>query len=183
MNTRTITTKKDRQREEQITRSAGETQAFAKRLANTLHGGDVLALSGELGSGKTTFVQGLAKALGIREQITSPTFVLMKIYRLPKPFKNITQLCHIDAYRLDCADELAAIGAGEYIGDAQTLTVIEWPELVYAMVPKQATWIYFSTEQRVNRLHNRFLIKTRRKRKDVSENVDNIVYNIGKKDK
>lgn len=143
MNTRSITISHNRRIERHITRAAEETVAFAARLVKTMHGGDVLALSGELGSGKTTFIQGLAKALGIKEHITSPTFVLMKIYRLPKPFKNITQLCHIDAYRLDFADELAVIGAGEYIGEAQTLAVIEWSERVAKMIPDDAIRIMF----------------------------------------
>lgn len=143
MNNRSITIQKERHTEEQITRSARATQAFAKHLANTLHGGDVLALSGELGAGKTTFVQGLAKAISIREQITSPTFILMKVYRLKKPLNDIAQLCHIDAYRLSSTAELAAIGAGEYIGDAKTLTVIEWPERVRGLVPDNATAISF----------------------------------------
>lgn len=183
MNTRYITLKAEGVLEQRMTTSANQTHAYARRILRNCSGGDVLALSGELGAGKTTFVQGLAKALGIREQITSPTFVLMKVYKIKKSVNNITRLCHIDAYRLDSADELAAIGAGEYIGDAKTLTAIEWPERVYAMIPKQTAWIYFSTEQRVNRLPNRFVIKTRRKKKDVSENVDTIVYSIDKKGK
>lgn len=144
MNTRTITIQQEHSGEEHhVTNSAEETVSLAARLVKNMHGGDVIALSGELGAGKTTFVQGLARALGIREHITSPTFVLMKIYRLPKPFKNIAQLCHIDAYRLDSADELAAIGAGEYIGDAKTLTFIEWPERVVGLVTESATHISF----------------------------------------
>lgn len=144
MNTRTITIQKERRVEERReANSVEETHAFARHFLKELHGGDVIALSGELGAGKTTFVQGLARALGIREQITSPTFVLMKVYQLPKVMNDITQLCHIDAYRLGSADELAAIGAGEYIGDAKTLTVIEWPERVAGLIPRNACGIFF----------------------------------------
>lgn len=143
MEYRTITIRKNKHTVRHTTKYAVQTSTLAKRFLKNVRGGDVLALSGELGSGKTTFVQGLAKALGVREQITSPTFVLMKIYRLPKPFNNITKLCHIDAYRLDSAYELAAIGAGEYIGDASTLTVIEWPERVSGLIPQNAIRILF----------------------------------------
>lgn len=148
MNTRYITLKVGGVSQQWITTSAAQTHALAQRFFKELQGGDVLALSGELGSGKTTFVRGFAKALGIREQITSPTFVLMKIHRLPKPFKNITHLCHIDVYRLNSADELAAIGAKEYIGDAKTLTVIEWPERVSGIIPKNALHLLFSHEDK-----------------------------------
>ena len=130
--------------EEYKTRSTQQTHLLAKKILKKLRGGDVLALSGELGSGKTTLVQGLAKALGITEQITSPTFVLMKIYILPKPISGITQLCHIDAYRLFSSVELASIGAQEYIGDAKTLTVIEWPERVSQLIPSRAHKLSFS---------------------------------------
>ncbi|MBI4252736.1 tRNA (adenosine(37)-N6)-threonylcarbamoyltransferase complex ATPase subunit type 1 TsaE [Candidatus Uhrbacteria bacterium] len=138
MNERTITIESNGSKKVYKTRSAHQTHLLAQKIFKELRGGDVLALSGDLGAGKTTFVQGLAKALGIAEQITSPTFVLMKIYALPKPINNITQLCHIDAYRLSSSAELAAIGAVEYIGDAHTLTAVEWPERVSKLIPKNA---------------------------------------------
>ncbi|MEK7122832.1 MAG: tRNA (adenosine(37)-N6)-threonylcarbamoyltransferase complex ATPase subunit type 1 TsaE, partial [Patescibacteria group bacterium] len=75
--------------------------------------------------------------------ITSPTFVLMKIYKLPKPIHGIAQLCHIDCYRLGSSGELAAIGAGEYIGSGDTLTLIEWPERVSSIIPGDAIRIIF----------------------------------------
>ncbi|MBI4599474.1 tRNA (adenosine(37)-N6)-threonylcarbamoyltransferase complex ATPase subunit type 1 TsaE [Candidatus Uhrbacteria bacterium] len=124
-------------------RSVQNTHRFAKKLVKELHGGDVLALSGKLGAGKTTFVQGLAKALGVKKQITSPTFVLMNIYALLKSLNGITRLCHSDAYRLESARELEAIGAQEYISSPDTLTVIEWPERVKGLIPKNAIWISF----------------------------------------
>ncbi|MDP2630496.1 MAG: tRNA (adenosine(37)-N6)-threonylcarbamoyltransferase complex ATPase subunit type 1 TsaE [Candidatus Uhrbacteria bacterium] len=120
-----------------------DTNRFAGQLVKELHGGDVLALQGNLGAGKTTFTQFLAKELGIKEQITSPTFVLMKLYTLPVSTNGITRLCHIDAYRLESSDELEAIGAQEYIGSPDTLSLIEWPEKVQGSVPKNAIWISF----------------------------------------
>lgn len=143
MTSRIITIKEPERQSKLISHSAAETHAFAKRLLVTLHGGNVLSLSGNLGAGKTTFVQGLGKAAGIKEHVTSPTFVLMKIYALKKPINGIEQLCHIDAYRLESGAELAAIGAEEYIGDAHTLTVIEWPERVQELIPRDSIRITF----------------------------------------
>jgi tRNA threonylcarbamoyladenosine biosynthesis protein TsaE len=88
-------------------------------LAAVLRPGDVLLLVGELGAGKTCFVQGLARGLGVAEQVTSPTFILMREYhgRLP--------LYHLDAYRLEGAGDLFAIGAEEYL-DGEGVLVVEW---------------------------------------------------------
>jgi len=135
---------------EQETLRAGA--AFAKKL----HGGDIVLLHGELGAGKTTFVKGMAKELGVKETITSPTFALMNVYRIPndeiprlRPASrdfardDITaaaqQLCHIDTYRLKNADELRAIGAEDYIGEPHTITVIEWPEKIATLLPAHGT--------------------------------------------
>lgn len=124
---------------------------LAKELARELRGGDVLALSGNLGSGKTTFTQGLARALGIVVNVTSPTFVLMNIYELLKPINGIDGLCHIDTYRLESAQELQTIGAEEYIGRPDTLTIIEWPEKVKNLLPKDAIWISFELDDTLKR--------------------------------
>ena len=143
MENRIITITREKKGTSVIVRSVAQMNALARRMLKGVHGGDVLALSGELGAGKTTFVQGLAKAARIAEQITSPTFVLMKIYALPQSVNNIEQLCHIDAYRLESGADLAAIGAQEYIGDARTLTVIEWPERVKELIPRMAIQVSF----------------------------------------
>ncbi len=129
-----------------IIRSLNELNSFIKSFAKELKGGDVLALSGNLGAGKTTFTQRLAKTLGILENVTSPTFVLMKVYCVDKRSVTIKELCHIDAYRLESESDLEAIGAQDYIGRADALTVIEWPERVKEMIPKKAVWITLSTE-------------------------------------
>ena len=143
MNTRIISIQKGERHERMRVQSARETQERAKHLLKELRGGDVLALSGEVGAGKTTFTQGIALALGVKDTITSPTFVLMKIYKLPAPLNGIAYLCHIDTYRLESADELRALGAEEYIGRSDTLTVIEWPEKVKKLLPAKAIWISF----------------------------------------
>ena len=103
------------------TRSAAETQALAARLAPHLLPGDVLWLSGDLGSGKTTFAQGLGAALGVDAPIVSPTFVLIREYagRLP--------LYHIDLYRLDNPREAVALGLRDYL-DGDGICAVEWAE-------------------------------------------------------
>jgi tRNA threonylcarbamoyladenosine biosynthesis protein TsaE len=112
-----------------ITHSEKETLALAKKLAKRAGGGEVYALSGELGAGKTVFARGFAAGLGIKRNINSPTFVLMKIYPVKK-HKTIKHFCHIDAYRLKSARDLAAIGAADYLGHDDSVCLIEWPEKI-----------------------------------------------------
>lgn len=96
----------------------------------------VLALSGELGAGKTTFVQGIARALGVEESVTSPTFVIMKIYDLiDQPFKR---LVHMDAYRLKGKEHLRVLGWGALCADPGNLICIEWPEKIEGAIPADA---------------------------------------------
>ena len=104
-------------------------RSFAGSLAPRGSGATLVTLSGELGTGKTTFVQALAKALGITDAVTSPTFVLEKVYALPEGAR-FKRLVHIDAYRLGGADELPALGFDELMQDAKSLIVMEWPERV-----------------------------------------------------
>ena len=98
----------------------------------------ILALSGDLGAGKTTLTQEFAKQLGIKENIVSPTFVIMKIYEIRKNFipePNFKKLIHIDAYRLESYNELLKIGWEEIIGNKDNLVIIEWPEKVKDIIP------------------------------------------------
>lgn len=97
----------------------------------------VIALSGELGAGKTTFAQALARALGvIEEQVTSPTFIIQKTY--PLEGQAFSTLVHIDAYRLEHSRELLALGWEELIQDPGNLIIVEWPERVADLLPKSA---------------------------------------------
>ncbi|MSR73291.1 tRNA (adenosine(37)-N6)-threonylcarbamoyltransferase complex ATPase subunit type 1 TsaE [Candidatus Parcubacteria bacterium] len=97
----------------------------------------VVGLYGDLGSGKTSFVQGVAKTLGITVPVASPTFVLQKIYKLDEKIQNrFSHLVHIDAYRMDSADELAHIGWEEILKDPRNIICIEWPEKVFTGIPK-----------------------------------------------
>lgn len=141
-----------------ITYSPLQTQQLAKKLAIQLKGGEVLALVGDLGTGKTEFTKGVAKAFGVRQAITSPTFVLMKVYGTKKPAftakrttkqaasadeENIKHLVHIDCYRLHSARELVDIGAAEYFGQKNTITIIEWADKIKKILPRQVVWVEF----------------------------------------
>lgn len=94
----------------------------------------VLALSGNLGSGKTTFVQGLAGALGIKKRITSPTFVILK------KFGNFY---HIDAYRLNKPEEILGLGFQEIIANPKNIVAIEWPEKIKKFLPEEIVYLKF----------------------------------------
>jgi ATPase, YjeE family len=118
-----------------ITNSEKETFAFAKSLAQKAKGGEIYALSGNLGAGKTVFVRGFAAGLGIKRNVNSPTFVLMKIYPVKK-HPQIKHLCHIDAYRLKSARDLAAIGTQDYLGKKDAVCFVEWPENVKKYLKK-----------------------------------------------
>jgi tRNA threonylcarbamoyladenosine biosynthesis protein TsaE len=108
-----------------VTPSEAVTKKLGRELAHELQGGEVLALEGPLGAGKTTFVKGLAKGLGVKQVITSPTFILMKVYKAKRG--RIRQLVHVDCYRLPAA-EFSAIGLTDYLGDPHTVVAIEWAE-------------------------------------------------------
>ncbi|MEI7620609.1 MAG: tRNA (adenosine(37)-N6)-threonylcarbamoyltransferase complex ATPase subunit type 1 TsaE [Candidatus Falkowbacteria bacterium] len=123
-----------------ISKSSIETTKFGESLASEFVGGEVLALVGDLGAGKTCFSQGVAKGLGIKRKVNSPTFVVMKVYDL-KNKNGIKKFCHIDAYRLTSAEDLIAIGALDYLNRADTVTIIEWAERVEDIWPKNTILI------------------------------------------
>ena len=108
---------------EHISRSLKDTEALAKRIADTLTGGEVIVLSGDLGAGKTTFTKGLAKALGVESEVTSPTFTIMNVYE-----EGRLRLNHLDMYRIEHEDDLYELGVEDAIG-GDTVTVIEWNKL------------------------------------------------------
>lgn len=114
--------------------SEDETAAIAEKLAAILRPGDVLCLTGDLGAGKTTFTKALGKALGVEEDITSPTFSLIQEYSGKMP------VYHIDVYRMSNPAEFRDIGAEAYF-DCEGICVIEWAELVRQYLPNQVIWI------------------------------------------
>ncbi len=104
----------------------------------------VVALSGELGAGKTTLTQELAKQIGIKENVISPTFIIMKRYEInpsSKYYSSFKKLIHIDAYRLDSPQELLKIGWQEIKKDKDNLVVIEWPENVEDYLDVDTCWV------------------------------------------
>lgn len=101
----------------------------------------VVGLVGDLGAGKTTFVQALAKELGATESVTSPTFVLVQRYAIHHPV--FSSLVHIDAYRLH-PEEVHTIGWDEYLADPKNLVLVEWPEKMEDMFPGDAPKLIFS---------------------------------------
>ena len=109
-----------------------------------------LALTGELGSGKTLFVQGLARGLGISSRIQSPTFVFMKRYGLKR--SSFDNMWHIDLYRLEKDSELGAIGFSEVVTDRKNIVVVEWAERIRRHLPKDTLWIIFTHEKPESRL-------------------------------
>lgn len=111
-----------------ISKSPTQTDTIALILAKLLRGGDVIFLRGGLGSGKTTLMKDVAKHLGIRETVKSPTFVLSKPYRIRRPGRSrANRFVHIDAYRLTSARDLAGIGWSEIAGQKQTIVAVENP--------------------------------------------------------
>ncbi len=117
-------------------RMARHAVEFVAAVRPNISGATVVALSGELGAGKTTFAQAMAKALGVEETVTSPTFVLEKIYALEN--QKFARLVHVDAYRLKVAHELEVLGWKELLQDPGNLIILEWPENVADVVPKDA---------------------------------------------
>ena len=134
-------------------KSSGEkdTYAFALNFAKKIEKGCVLGLIGDLGAGKTVFVQGLAKGLGVEQHITSPTFVIMKVYDMPEREK-LKKLVHVDAYRITSADDLVAIGVDEYFKREDTVVVIEWAEEIKKILPTKTRFITINIENGNNRL-------------------------------
>ena len=120
-----------------VSRSPEETRALAQSLLHALPPQAVVALHGELGSGKTCFVQGLALARGIPQAVTSPTFTIVNEYQ-----GGIRPLYHIDLYRLRSPDEVPALGFDEYL-EVDGITVIEWAERAGDLIPASAIHVTF----------------------------------------
>ncbi|HSX26321.1 MAG TPA: tRNA (adenosine(37)-N6)-threonylcarbamoyltransferase complex ATPase subunit type 1 TsaE [Chlamydiales bacterium] len=121
---------------EQFLLSSEETIAFGKKMAHLLKPNAILALSGDLGSGKTTFVQGLALGLGIEDSVQSPTFVTLNLYEAKVP------LFHFDLYRLKSSQDFLSLGFEEYF-QREGICAIEWPERIASLLPQETVFISF----------------------------------------
>lgn len=146
-----------------ITNSFQETQKigaeFAKKLDSVsapIESGSVLVLYGDLGSGKTTFIQGLAKGLGIQKKIISPTFIIMRSYQINLDSQLFMSqldpsLCgttpnffyHVDLYRIKDEKEIKDLGLTEIMNDTQNIVAIEWPEKIKDLLPRKRLDIFF----------------------------------------
>ena len=127
------------------TQSAEELRSLGAGFAREVRPG-VVALSGELGAGKTTFSQGILAEMGATGPFTSPTFVLMKQYNLSVPVRGIERIYHVDAYRVG-EEDLRAQGFAEWASDPNGLVLLEWPERVPGLVPEMAIRISFIVEK------------------------------------
>ena len=135
-----------------ITKNEAQTKKVAKLLAKEvilkplkIKNALVFGLKGELGSGKTKFTQAFAKGLGIKRRLTSPTFVLIKGYKI-STFKSSLKfhyLYHLDCYRLNKPKELLELDFKEIINDSKNILLIEWAEKVKKILPKNTIWIKF----------------------------------------
>jgi tRNA threonylcarbamoyladenosine biosynthesis protein TsaE len=120
-----------------FSRSPEQTRRIGMRLGGALQAGDVICLQGDLGAGKTTFVQGVAQGWGSQDAASSPTFILVNVYRRA----DQAQLFHMDAYRLDSAPEAEELDLETML--AQGPLLIEWPERIDGLVPQEHMWIRF----------------------------------------
>jgi tRNA threonylcarbamoyladenosine biosynthesis protein TsaE len=112
----------------------------------------IITLSGDLGSGKTTLTQEIARQLGVKENVISPTFVILKNYELPITNYEWRRLVHIDAYRLDKDEELLKLGWAEILEDKNNLVIIEWAENVSECIPEKVCKVKLSHEDEGTRV-------------------------------
>lgn len=133
-----------------FSRSPEQTRRIGMRLGSEIKAGDVICLQGNLGAGKTTFVQGLAQGWGSLDSVSSPTFILVNMYRRA----NGDQLFHLDTYRLESIPEAEELDLDTML--AEGALIIEWPERLGNLIPKDRLWInldHIGDEQRQMRFH------------------------------
>ena len=119
--------------------SVSDTYQLAKRFTQNISKGNIIALIGDLGTGKTTFTQGVAEALGIKEKVGSPTFKLVSEYK-----GEDSWLYHIDAYRLNGSNDFLNIGGEEYLNTEKGITIIEWADIINDLLDDSVIHIHFS---------------------------------------
>ena len=135
-----------------FSRSPEQTRRVGRRLGGVLEAGDVICLQGDLGAGKTTFVQGIAQGWGSLDSVSSPTFILVNVYRRTDQSKSrVTPplLFHMDAYRLDSTSEAEEMDLDSML--AQGALLIEWPERMNGLIPRERLWVnleYIDEEER-----------------------------------
>jgi tRNA threonylcarbamoyladenosine biosynthesis protein TsaE len=128
-----------------FSRSPEQTRRLGMRLGALLQPGDLVCLQGELGTGKTTLVQGVAQGWGAMDDVSSPTFVLVNAYRRP----DLSQFFHFDAYRVESLGEAEELDIDTYL--SQGPLVIEWPERVEPILPDERLWAWLEYESEEHR--------------------------------
>lgn len=119
------------------TNSSNETAKLGEEFSEKVKNGGTILLYGDLGAGKTTFVQGLAKGLGIKKRIISPTFIVIRSY-------NEDKFYHIDLYRIENEKDIEGLGIEDILKDDKNIIAIEWPEKIKKIVPKKRIELFFS---------------------------------------
>lgn len=119
-----------------FSRSPEQTRRVGMRLGGVLRAGDVICLQGNLGAGKTTFVQGIAHGWGSFDSVSSPTFIIVNVYRRG----DGSRLFHMDAYRLDSTPEAEELDLDDMLSQGPLL--IEWPERMHGLVPPERLWLH-----------------------------------------
>ena len=141
-------------KEEIISRNPEETLLLGKNISSEIKPGDTICLQGTLGSGKTQLSKGIISSFidVDAQEITSPTYTYMNFY------EGEVDLCHFDLYRLKSLEEFEKLGFEEYLSDANTISVIEWPDKILSILPKNTHFItidHLDTEQRLFKLNFR----------------------------
>ena len=121
-----------------ISRSTAQTRRLGARLGSLLRGGDVVALQGDLGAGKTVFTQGIGRGWGALSHLLSPTYVLIRRHERPQ---DEIRLYHIDLYRLNSVEEAIDLGLEELLGDPAAICVLEWADEAAEIMPEECLWV------------------------------------------
>jgi tRNA threonylcarbamoyladenosine biosynthesis protein TsaE len=140
-----------------FSRSPEQTRSIGVRLGGALQAGDVICLQGDLGAGKTTFVQGIARGWGSSDPVSSPTFIIVNVYRRA----DQGRLFHMDAYRLDSTPEAEELDLDSML--AQGALLIEWPERIDGLVPGERLWVQL---EHIDEEERQMKFKSRGKRYD-----------------
>lgn len=127
-----------------------ETKQLAADFAKNLHGGEVVFLTGDLGSGKTTFVRGVAEAFGFHQPVRSPSFTIVNRY--PVSRGEIKQMLHVDFYRIDDPSEIVPLALEEELGRPDTVTFVEWPEKAKGLMHEPSDEISFFADGEVHHI-------------------------------
>lgn len=143
----------EKPRLEAVIKSPRETQELAKKLAREIKPGDILAIYGPLGAGKTTFIQGLAAGLGYTGRVFSPTFIFVRPYKIVNSKqrtansekRQIKTLYHIDLYRIERPTDLKTVGVEEFLTDKGAVSAIEWPGKIEDSLPERTIKIKIET--------------------------------------